>query len=105
MLEDAASPLVAVPDSIGSTQLRILRAAYVISSLGSAVSTGAIPLIAVERLGASAGAISAMAACAAVATWDSARWSMRCRDSLAASDRAVAGLVVPAMGCCLGRVA
>lgn len=54
--------------SLGAVQLRVLWAAYVISSLGSAVSTGAIPLIAVVRLGASAGAISAMAAFAAVAT-------------------------------------
>lgn len=67
MLEDAATGAV---DSAGleTVQLRILWAAYIISSLGSAVSTGAIPLIAVERLGASAGAISIMAVFAAVAT-------------------------------------
>lgn len=53
---------------LGAVQLRILWAAYIVSSLGSAVSTGAIPLIAVERLHASAGAISVMAALAAVAT-------------------------------------
>ena len=69
MLEDAAAPeLLDARDSIGTRQLRILWAAYVISSLGSAVSTGAIPLIAIDRLGTSVGAISAMAAFAAVGT-------------------------------------
>ena len=67
MLEDAA---LGVPErrDLGALQLRVLWAAYIISSLGSAVSVGAIPLIAVERLGASAGAISGMAALAAVGT-------------------------------------
>lgn len=67
MLEGAAVGCEEAAD-LGVVQLRVLWAAYVISSLGSAVSTGAIPLIAIERLGASAGAISLMAALTAVAT-------------------------------------
>lgn len=67
MLEGAAVGVDQGTD-LGVRQLRVLWAAYIISSLGSAVSTGAIPLIAVERLGASAGAISLMAALTAVAT-------------------------------------
>jgi hypothetical protein len=62
VLENAASREPATGDSIGGRQLRILWSAYAISSLGSAVSMGAIPLIAVLRLGESAGAVSLMTA-------------------------------------------
>lgn len=68
MLENAASPELTVEDSIGVRQLRVLWAAYVISSLGSAVSTGAIPLIAIERLHEPAGSVSVMTAFAFAAT-------------------------------------
>ena len=68
MLENAASPDLAAEDSIGVRQLRILWAAYVISSLGSAVSTGAIPLIAIERLHEPAGSVSVMTAFAFAGT-------------------------------------
>ena len=39
MLENVASPESTAEDSIGVRQLRVLWTAYVISSLGSAVST------------------------------------------------------------------
>lgn len=68
VLEDAASLELTVEDSIGVRQLRVLWAAYVISSLGSAVSAGAIPLIAIERLHESAGSVSVMTAFAFAAT-------------------------------------
>lgn len=68
MLENAASLEPATEDSIGIRQLRILWAAYVISSLGSAVSTGAIPLIAIEHLHEPAGSVSMMTAFAFAAT-------------------------------------
>ncbi|MBR7829399.1 MFS transporter [Actinospica sp. MGRD01-02] len=68
MLENTASRELAAGDSIGGRQLRVLWSAYAISSLGSAVSMGAIPLIAVLRLGESAGAVSLMTAFAFAAT-------------------------------------
>lgn len=68
MLEDAVSPELTAEDSISVRQLRVLWAAYVISSLGSAVSTGAIPLIAIERLHEPAGSVSVMTAFAFAAT-------------------------------------
>ncbi|HTJ67793.1 MAG TPA: MFS transporter [Actinospica sp.] len=68
MLENAVVPELALDDSIGIRQLRVLWAAYVISSLGSAVSTGAIPLIAIERLHEPAGSVSVMTAFAFAAT-------------------------------------
>lgn len=68
MLENATSPQAAAEDSIGVRQLRVLWAAYVISSLGSAVSAGAIPLIAIERLHEPAGLVSVTTAFAFAAT-------------------------------------
>ncbi|HET9173483.1 MAG TPA: MFS transporter [Actinospica sp.] len=68
MLENATSSESAIEDSIGIKQLRALWAAYVISSLGGAVSTGAIPLIAIERLHEPAGSVSVMTAFAFLAT-------------------------------------
>jgi len=68
VLENAASPELAAEDSIGVGQLRILWAAYLVSSLGSAVSAGAIPLIAIERLHEPAGSVSVMTAFAFAGT-------------------------------------
>jgi len=68
VLENAVPRELTAEDSIGARQLRVLWAAYVISSLGSAVSTGAIPLIAIERLHKSAGSVSVMTAFAFAAT-------------------------------------